>query len=141
MDINQKYLLDPADVKNIVTKDGNRPGFVFKMHIPYYRGVALSQIDDLYVKVGGQLFTKEQLKFTIDGFTYTWPMIETVTTMRWEYGTKAEVFVPLDGGITPTPVTHIEVGCGIRVSYGGPCRPCVVYADVDPTKMKHIVMQ
>ena len=140
MEINQKYMLDAADVKNVVLKDGNRPGFILKMQIPYYRGVALSMIDDLFVKVNGELFEKEKLIFSVDGFQYTWPMIETVTTLRWEFGTKATVYVPLDGGLTVTPVNHIEVGCGIRMSYGGPVRPCVAYVDVDPCKMDKIIV-
>jgi hypothetical protein len=140
MEINQKYMLDKADVKNVVLKNGNRPGFILKMQIPYYRGVALSMVDDLFVKVNGQLFEKEQLVFSVDGFDYTWPMIETVTTLRWEYGTKATIYVPLDGGLTVTPVNRIEVGCAIRMSYGGPCRPCVAYVDVDPCKMDSITV-
>lgn len=140
MDINQKYLLDKADVKNVVLGNGNRPGFIFKMVIPYYRGVALSMIDDLYVRVNGQSFEKEKLIFIVDGFQYTWPMIETVTTFRWEYGQKAVVYVPMEGGITVTPVVHLEVGCAIRMSYGGPCRPCTASIDVDPCKMESIVV-
>lgn len=135
MEINQKFMLDPNDVKNVVLKDGNRSGFVLKMIIPYYRGVALSMIDDLFVRVNGELFEKERLIFSVDGFRYTWPEIETITTFRWEYGTKAAVYVPLDGGLTVTPICHIEVGCVIRMSYGGPARPCVAYVDIDPCKM------
>lgn len=141
MDINQKYLLDPKDFKNVVLQDGNRPGFEFKMIIPYYRGVELSMIDDLFVIVDGRKIEKEELKFTVDGFSYTWPMIETVTSFRWEYGQKATVYVPYDGGITVTPIVHIEVGCAIRMSYGGPCRPCVAYVDIDPCKMESIRKQ
>lgn len=127
MDINQKYLIDIADVKNVLTADGNRPGFEFKMHIPYYRGVALSMVDDLYVKVGGDLFPKERLVFSVDGHSYTWPQIETVTTFRWEYGHKATVFVPLDFGVFGGHSVDLEVGCAIRMSYmGRHARPCVV---------------
>lgn len=97
-------------------------------------------VDDLYVKVNGQVFEKEKLIFCVDGFRYIWPQIETVTTFRWEYGTKATVFVPMEGGITVTPVYHIEVGCGIRMSYGGPVRPCVAYMDVDACKIERIVV-
>lgn len=139
MDINQKYLIDPKDIKNVVSKDGNRIGFEFKMIIPYYRGVALSMIDDLYVKVGNQLYSKEQLTFTVDGFSYTWPQIETVTTFRWEYGQKATVFVPHQGGLDVSPIQHIEVGCAIRMSYGGRFpAPCIVRLSVDPCKLTAI---
>lgn len=136
MDINQKYMLSPEDIKNVVSKDGNRIGVELKMLIPYYRGVALSMIDDLYVKINGLEFPKERLTFSLDGFTYRWPQIETVTTFRWEYGEKATVFVPLENGIEVTPKNIVEVGCAIRMSYGGRFpRPVVVKVTVDPCQM------
>lgn len=135
MDLNQKYLIDTNDVKNVVTKDGNRIGFEFKMLIPYYRGVALSMVDDLYVKADEKLFAKETLTFTVDGHSYTWPQIEPVTTLRWEYGAKATVFVPLEGGLMPSPMRRLEVGCAIRMSYGPGPLPCVVRHVVDSCKL------
>ena len=122
-----KYLVDKKKIRNVLSADGNRLGFEFKMKIPYYRGVALSMIDDLYVKVGEDLFPKETLTFTVDGHTYTWPQIETVTTFRWEYGQEATVFVPLEFGIFSGRASRLEIGCAIRMSYmGRKARPCVV---------------
>ncbi|THF75218.1 C-glycoside deglycosidase beta subunit domain-containing protein [Cohnella fermenti] len=142
MDINQKYMIDPKDIRNVVSRDGNRIGFELQLIIPYYRGAALSMIDELYVKVGAILYPKEQLTFTVDGFSYTWPQIETVTTFRWEYGTKATVFVPQQGGLDVSPIQHIEVGCSIRRSYGGRFpAPVVVKVAVDPCKLKAIRYQ
>jgi hypothetical protein len=137
MDINQKYLIDIKEIRNVVTKDGNRPGFEFQMKIPYYRGVALSMIDDLYVKVGEDTFPRETLVFTVDGHSYTWPQIETVTTFRWEYGQKATVFVPLEFGIFSGRPTKVEVGCTIRMSYmGRHPRPCVTQYVVNPDELE-----
>ena len=139
MDINQKYMLDPRDIRNVVSSDGNRIGVELKLLIPYYRGVALSMIDDLYVKMDGCEFQKEQLTFSVDGFTYRWPEIETVTDFRWEFGDKATVFVSLPGGLMVTPKCTVEVGCAIRMSYSGrQVRPTVVYATVDPCAMESV---
>jgi len=136
MDINQKYLVNPADVKNVIGRDGNRIGVEIEMHIPYYRGIALSLLDDLYVKFNDTVFEKEKLVLTIDGLSYTWPQIETVSTMRWEYGTKAKVFVPADNGFEPTRTVRVELGCAIRISYASRfAQPCVVYFTVDPCNM------
>lgn len=136
MDINQKYLVAPEDVRNVISASGNRIGVEILMKIPYYRGVALSMIDELYVKIDNQMYPKETLTFTVDGFSYRWPAIETVTTFRWEYGEKAKIFVPIEGGLEVTPVRHLEIGCAIRMSYG-PRKPfpCVVKVDVDPCQM------
>ena len=140
MDINMKYLIDTASIRNVLSEDGNRLGFEFKMKIPYYRGVALSMVDDLYVKVGEDLFPKERLVFTVDGHSYTWPQIETVTTFRWEYGQEATVFVPLEFGIFSGRPTRMEVGCAIRMSYmGRRARPCVVSYTVDPDQLETVV--
>ncbi|MBE6954528.1 MAG: hypothetical protein E7449_01275 [Ruminococcaceae bacterium] len=118
MEINQKYMLVPGSFRNVVLEDGNMPGFTFGLRIPYYRGVALSMVDDLWVKYDNLEFPKEKLIFTVGGHSYTWPMIETITTFRWEYAEAATVFVPLEGGFDVG--SHmIEVGCAIRMSYGG----------------------
>ncbi len=142
MDINMKYLVDKATVRNVLSTDGNRLGFEFKMKIPYYRGVALSMIDDLYVKAGEDMFPKETLSFTLDGHTYTWPQIETVTTFRWEYGQEATVFVPLEFGIFSGRPANVEIGCSIRMSYmGRQARPCVISLIVDPGMMDTVCYQ
>lgn len=136
MDINQKYLVEKDDIRNVINEDGNRPGFEIQMKIPYYRGVALSMIDDLYVKVGEDTFPKESLIFTVDGHSYTWPQIETVTSFRWEYGQKATIFVPLEFGIFSGRMTKVEIGCSIRMSYmGRHPRPCIVQYMVNPDEM------
>lgn len=132
-----KYLVDKKDIRNVITADGNRPGFEIQLRIPYYRGVALSMIDDLSVTVGMDTFPKEQLVFTVDGHSYTWPQIETVTTLRWEYGQKATVFVPLEFGIFSGRPQKVEIACAIRMSYmGRKARPCVVSHIVDPDEME-----
>lgn len=117
MDINGKYLIDPADIRNVTTADGNRIGFEFTTLIPYYRGVALSMVDEIRVKIGTLEFPKERLSFTVDGHTYGWPQIETVTSLRWEYGQKATVFVPMEGGLPNSRMTPLEVFYAIRMSY------------------------
>jgi hypothetical protein len=117
MDINGKYLIDPADIRTVVDADGNRIGFEFTTLIPYYRGVALSMVDEIRVKLGNAEFPKEMLRFTVDGHTYAWPQIETVTTLRWEYGQKATVFVPLEGGLPNSRTVPMEVFYAIRMSY------------------------
>lgn len=139
MDINMKYMVDKASIRNVLSADGNRIGFECRLKIPYYRGVALSMVDDLFVKVGGDFFPKEALSFTVDGRTYTWPQIETVTTFRWEYGQEATVFVPLEFGIFSGRPTRVEIGCAIRMSYmGRKARPCVVVHVVDPDEMETV---
>lgn len=136
MDINMKYMVDKSKIRNVLSRDGNRLGFEFKLKIPYYRGVALSMVDDLFVTVGEDHFPKERLTFTVDGHTYTWPQIETVTTFRWEYGQEATVFVPLEFGIFSVRPTKVEIGCAIRMSYmGRKARPCIVSHIVDPDEM------
>ncbi len=132
MDINQKYMLNPDEVENVVLEDGNRIGFQFTLIIPYYRGVSLSMVNDLFVKVNGYEYPKEVLTLIVDGHSYTWPMIETVATMRWEYGVKATVFVPVENGLD-TGFHRVEVGCSIRMSYGGRwlMQPTIAHMTVD----------
>lgn len=110
-----KYMVSRDDIKEVVV-DGVGKGFTIKTKIPYYRGVSLSLIEDVHVRFDGRLFPKEMLLFSLRGHQYTFSEMETMATLRWEYGEKAEIFVPLDGGI-PLGDHRIELTVHIRISY------------------------
>lgn len=125
----EKYLIDPVSIKNVLV-DGTPMGFEFETKIPYYRGVALSLIDNIEVKFNDETFTGSDISFTLDGHTYTLKEMETVATLRWEFGQKAKVFVRMDGGIG-MGVHDIAVTIWIRISYGGGARPTTVHHRVN----------
>jgi hypothetical protein len=113
----EKYMFPKESIKNVI-KDGAAIGFEFKVGIPYYRGVMLSMIDTVWVKYDDTLFTQDQLTFTVGGTTHNFEDMATMTTLRWEFGEMATVFVPLKGGFD-LGNHRVEVSIAIRMSYGG----------------------
>jgi hypothetical protein len=126
-----RHMVLKEDIQSVVV-DGVGTGFTVKTKIPYYRGVALSLIDDVSIRFDGRLFPKEELTFTTRDGTFTFKEMATMTQHRWEYGEKATVFVPLPGGI-PLGFHRVETTVSIRVSYLGGAHPfTVVHENVSP---------
>jgi len=131
MNIYKKHMVDKNDIQSIIV-NGVGTGFVVKTKIPYYRGVCLSLVEDITVRFNNRVFTKEQLTFSVGDETYTFEEMATITTIRWEYGEKATIFVPLKGGF-PLGNHTVEVTVAIRISYMGGAFPfSVVLEDVCP---------
>lgn len=126
-----KYMVSHDDIQSVV-ENGVGKGFTVQLRIPYYRGVSLSLVEDIQVKFNNRLFTRDELTFSVAGENFTFAEMATVTTIRWEFGEKATVFVPLPGGI-PLGLHRVEVSVTIRISYMGGGRPfTVVLENVSP---------
>ncbi|HWJ26268.1 MAG TPA: DUF6379 domain-containing protein, partial [Flavisolibacter sp.] len=65
----EKYMIVENDVENIV-ENGKVTGFKFGARLPYYRGIALSLVEDIAVTVDGEDIPKEKIKFNAHGNTY-----------------------------------------------------------------------
>ena len=115
MNSNQMFLAE--DVEEVLVR-GIPTGFNVKIRIPYYRGVALSLVENVEVKYDNEVYPKEVLTFTTADGTFTFDEMATMTTLRWEYGEKATVFVPRKGGFGMGG-HMVEVTCSIRISYMG----------------------
>ena len=119
--MNAKGMFTPADVREVV-ENGVAKGFIVDVRIPYYRGVALSLIDDITVKYDNEVYPADQLTFTTRDGTFTMAEMATMSTLRWEFGEKAQIFVPRLGGFYMAS-HRVEVTIAIRISYMGGARP------------------
>ncbi|MBO5999594.1 MAG: hypothetical protein J6P87_07885 [Lachnospiraceae bacterium] len=113
----EKFMLDPNDKIENVVNNGVIEGIKIKVRIPYYRGVMLCLVKDAEVRVGNQVFTADQMKFIVGGEEYYFDDMATITSVRWEFGEKAELYVPLTNGLPEYGPTDIAVGIAILVSY------------------------
>ncbi|MBQ1682078.1 MULTISPECIES: C-glycoside deglycosidase beta subunit domain-containing protein [Agathobacter] len=98
-----------------VEKDGKVIGYQFQFKAQYYRGVTLSIVRDLKVNVDGVDEPRENLRFTVNGETFTLDQMSTVIDpdYRWEFGEYATVTVLRDGGLAKgkhhiNALQHIE---------------------------------
>jgi len=95
----EKYMIVENDAANIV-ENGKITGFKFGARLPYYRGIALSLVEDIAVKVDGEEVSKETIKFSAHGNTYTLKEMETAVDDRWNMGEVAHIIVEKKDGLS-----------------------------------------
>lgn len=111
----RKYVLCEDGFENRI-EDGKVTGFNIRMRIPYYRGVPLSLVKDIKVIVDGEEYSRDKIRFTAGGETFTLDEMKTVTRHRWGFGEKAIISVIKPGGLAPGK-HRVEAGAIIRVTY------------------------
>lgn len=110
-----RHMFNPEGFKNTVV-DGKTVGFQFDFKIQYYRGATLSIIRNIEVWVDGEGFNREDIRFTLEGDTFTLEEMRTVIDYRWKFGQWATVTVLKDGGLANGP-HHIKSTQTIAPSY------------------------
>lgn len=95
------YAFSEGSCKNVIENE-NICGFELKTKITYYRGIPLSMIDNIEIRVDNKLVDKSNIHFTPNGEDYfTIAEMETVSGIKWEFGEEATIFVECDGGLSP----------------------------------------
>lgn len=112
-----RQIYNPDGFKNI-EKDGTITGYQFEFKAQYYRGITLSIVRDIKVKVDGEDAAREDVRFTVNGEIFTLEEMRTVidSDYRWEFGDYATVSVLKDGGLTKG-THHIKAVQVIDPSY------------------------
>lgn len=112
-----RQIFDPEAFRN-VEKDGKIVGYSFGMKAQYYRGITLSIVRNIAVCVDGEQAAREDVRFTVNGETFTLEEMRTVvdSDYRWEFGDYATITVLKDGGLA-AGAHHILVHQTIAPSY------------------------
>ena len=110
-----RQMYNPDAFQN-VTEDGKVIGFSFQMKIQYYRGITLSIIRNIEVEVDGKQYPRDDIRFTVNGETFTLEEMRTVISNRWLFGQYATVTVLTEGGLAPGQ-HHIRCTQTIAPSY------------------------
>ncbi len=115
----RKYLLCDDPVRN-VTEGGKTIGFCLKLNHESYKGIRLSYLTDIVVILDGAEYRLRDasVTFTIGSGSFTAAEMTTMAWHRWNFCEKAELFVPLEGGITPGR-HHIAAAYSCRDMHGG----------------------
>lgn len=112
-----KYLICVDGFRNVITETGNVEGFEVKIRIPYYRGVPLSCVDEIVVKIHGQTFTNDDIRFTVKSGSFLMSEMSTVSTRRWNLDEDATLRIRKPGGLTYYD-TEVDLTIVIRAPYG-----------------------
>jgi len=111
----EKYMIVENDAENIV-ENGKVTGFQFGARLPYYRGVALSLVEDIGVSIDGEEVPKENIKFNVHGNTYALKEMEMEAEDRWNMGEVAYIIISKEGGL-PKGEHKIHLMLNIRIAY------------------------
>ncbi|NAZ84318.1 hypothetical protein GTR02_21175 [Kineococcus sp. R8] len=128
----EKYVIVPGTLRNTVA-EGRSTGYEIGVRMPYYRGLALSMVEDVALTVDGVRALAEATTVTVHGNSYRLTELGAVTDDRWELGEVAVVRVAHPGGLAPGE-HDVEVVQRLRISYmpvpgGGRARAVVELSD------------
>lgn len=74
-------------------------GFQFKVRLPYYRGIFLSQIRPGTLYVDGEKFEREELIWNIKGEDHTYEEMKSDFQTHWDVTAPAILKVKKEGGL------------------------------------------
>lgn len=84
-----------------VESQGKITGFQFNIRSLYYRGLWLSQLRQATITVDGEIFSAEQITWTINGVTYEQEDMLTLGDVHWGLLEPATLTVRKEGGLKP----------------------------------------
>lgn len=111
----EKYMILTQEFKN-VRKGSEVSGFQVKVRLPYYRGIWLSTINELDLKVDDESFPREAITFCLGDRRFTAEERDSATNVRWFFGDPATLTVSKPGGLIPGMHT-VYFSIGWRHSY------------------------
>ncbi|MBO0452637.1 C-glycoside deglycosidase beta subunit domain-containing protein [Candidatus Enterococcus murrayae] len=94
----EKECIQSRGFKNIV-EDNEKVGFQFEIRLMYYRGLWLSQIRPISVKIDGEAINQEDILWEIEGEEYTQTEMEKIGDIQWNVLTPAIIRVKKNGGL------------------------------------------
>ena len=126
----EREVIQSVGFCNIV-EDGEVTGFQFKVRLPYYRGVFLSQIMPGTLDVDGEKFQKEDILWNIKGEDYTVDEMKTDWQTHWDVDKPAVLKVKKPGGL-PEGYHDLTYGFCFTSSYMPPALQDALDPDAEP---------
>ena len=102
-----------------VYQDGQSVGFQIQIKTAYYRGIFLDIIGAIDITVDGTKISRDQLRLTLAGRTFTMDEAAKTEDVHWDFGTPLLVTVLARGGLKPG-IHDIEVSQMVNPSYVPP---------------------
>lgn len=130
----EKQVIQSVGFRNI-KENGAVTGFQFKIRLPYYRGVYLSQLRPGTLYVDGEVFGKGDMTWCIGGEEYTWEQMAEDFRTHWNPTETAVIRVKKPGGLAQG-YHNIKYGFCFTSSY----MPPELQSTLDPDTESFVFM-
>lgn len=95
----EREVIQSVGFRNI-TENGEIIGFQFKVRLPYYRGIFLSQLRPGTLFVDGDRYEKEEILWTIKGEEFTYEEMKSDFQTHWAVTEPAVLKIKKAGGLS-----------------------------------------
>lgn len=100
-------------------QEGRPIGFQLQVKTAYYRGTFLDIIGTFDIAVDGAKFSRDQLRLTVAGRTFTMDEAGRTEDVHWDFGTPMLITILTPGGLKPG-IHDVEVSQVMNPSYVPP---------------------
>ncbi len=130
----EKQVIQSVGFRNTV-ENGKVTGFQFKIRLPYYRGVFLSQLRPGTLTVDGETYAKENIVWCFGGEEYTSDEMAADFKTHWNPTETAVLKVKKPGGLSQG-YHDLKYGFCFTSSY----MPPALQSMLDPDKESFVFM-
>ncbi|MDL2232572.1 DUF6379 domain-containing protein [Ruminococcaceae bacterium OttesenSCG-928-L11] len=130
----EREVIQSVGFRNRV-ENGTVVGFQFKLRLPYYRGVYLSQLRPGTLIVDGERLEKENLIWCIRGEEYSFEEMQVDWQTHWSPTETAIIKVPKPGGLAQG-LHELTYGFCFTSSY----MPPALQESLDPDKESFVFL-
>lgn len=131
----ENQVIQSVGFRNTKDADGNVTGFQFKVRLPYYRGIFLSQIRPGTLFVDGEEIKKDRIEWKIKGEVFTNEEMEVDFQTHWSVTEPAVLLVRKPGGLA-SGYHDLKYGFCFTSSY----MPPIIQEHLDPDAENMIFM-
>jgi Domain of unknown function (DUF6379) len=135
----ESYVICEQGFKNVSDK-GQVTGFQLRLRIANWRGLPLSLIEDVRVRVDGESFPRNTIQLAVGGHTFTLDEMIPRSDVRWQFDEIATVTVRKPGGLAPgvhdvAVVEQIRTGLAALPTAQAPSSAASIGTNVATRKM------
>ena len=131
----EKQVIQSVGFRNSRDEEGHVTGFQFKVRLPYYRGIFLSQIRPGTLYVDGEKIEMDRITWVINGEEYTNEEMRTNFQVHWAVTKPAVLKVKKEGGLAQG-YHDLKYGFCFTSSY----MPPIIQSSLDPDKESMVFM-
>ena len=113
--MNEKEVIQSRGFRNVYS-GGKAVGFQVRYRLDYYRGIWLSMSEGFNVTVDGEKFSRDQIKLTLEGHTYTMDEAAKRSDVHWSNQVPITLTIDKPGGLS-LGLHNLEISEYHRVSY------------------------